>query len=442
MLSFTKPTSNQDGEESAPAEEATAAGPVADAALPEASSLFAKTEQAPAPVEAAYEPAVRSQIQRVRLDLLSRETERLEQQLRQVLDQQSEDRQLREELRGQIAQLNQRIEGLLAGGASKSAGPGSADGDLRTAVKPLLEAVMQMLDSADAAGLSESPPPAGSSEAWAQVDAARREPLPSTTPPSAAEIPVEPTPEAAAASEAEIADATGGVGEPETLNAPAPDLPEADAMLAPAADPEEDLDPDPEAELRIEIARLLRPKKAGGGYEPLGPQASPRAQRAAAELAPTPSPPSVEPTVAESAVPSPPPAAARDMEPQPLLLGTEETPAVDKDLASKSHTTDLSPEGVVDSTRALSRDDGSDSVADGRKSSSDEPKADSDQGDLRGGGALPKSQRPSWAPRPNPMRASLPKCLTEPWEEPSHRPGGRWPFRRVRPAGRRNDPSK
>ena len=428
MLSFTKPTSDQDGEDIAPATETTpeGAGPAADAASPEVSPLFAKTEKPPTPLEAAYEPAVRSQIQRVRLDLLSRETERLEQQLRQVLDQQNEDRQLREELRGQIASLNQRIEGLLAGAASKSAESGATDSDLRTAVKPLLEAVMQMLESTEPADSPEPPPSAGSTEAWAQVDAARREPVPATTLPSAAELPVDQTQEAAPASEAETADTLDEAGEPGTSDAPVPDLPETDATPAIAADPEEDLDLDPEAELRIEIARLLRPKKAGGGYEPLGPQATPTAQRAGAEL---------EPTQQSS------PAAAQSVEPEPLLLGTDETPEVDDTPPSKSYATDVSPAGAVESARASRQGDAFGSVADGRDDSSAGPKADSAQGDLRGG-AVPKGQQSSRAPRPNPMRASLPKCLTEPWEEPSHRPGNRWPFRRTRPAGGRNDPTE
>lgn len=425
MLSFTKPISNPDGEEIAPAAETTPevadAGPTSDASSPEVRPLFSKDEMSPTatPADAAYDPAVRNQIQRVRLDLLSRETERLEQQLRQVLEQQNEDRQLREELRGQIANLNQRIESLLAGAASKSAESGGTDGDLRAAVKPLLLAVMEMLDSAEAADLAAPARPAKSSQAWAQIDAARREPVPPATSAPAAQVTAEPAQEVAVAPEADTTDSEVETREPAGREAAEPNSPHADTALATAADPENDLDLDPEAELRIEIARLLRPKKKGGGYGPLGHQAKPVAER----------------TEAEPARPAPPPTAAHGTEPGPLLLGTDQTPVVNDAPPSKAHATDVNAAGAVESSPVSRREQEPGGA-------SDEPKADSAQGALRGGGAVPRSQRPSWAPRPNPMRASLPKCLTEPWEEPSHRPAGRWPFRRTRPAGGRDDPTE
>jgi hypothetical protein len=119
---------------------------------PEVTPLFTAPDDRPDPAPATraggpatQEQPVRDQVQRVRLDLLARETERLDLVLEQILEQQKEDRQLREGLQGELANLCQRVDTLIAG--NESAAPDGAEAaDLRDTVKPLLQAVMQMLD--------------------------------------------------------------------------------------------------------------------------------------------------------------------------------------------------------------------------------------------------------------------------------------------------------
>lgn len=103
-----------------------------------------------APAEQDHQPAmsdkaVREQVQRVRLDLLARETERLNRRLSQILEQQQEDRQLRDRLQAEVGNLCQRVDQLIAG-AGSGAGADGSGADLRTTVKPLLQAVLDMLD--------------------------------------------------------------------------------------------------------------------------------------------------------------------------------------------------------------------------------------------------------------------------------------------------------
>jgi hypothetical protein len=86
------------------------------------------------------------QIQRIRLDVLAQETERLDRRLKQILDQQNEDRQQRQSLQGELANLCRRVDKLIALKESEEGGSGDAGDDLSDTVKPLLQAVLQMLD--------------------------------------------------------------------------------------------------------------------------------------------------------------------------------------------------------------------------------------------------------------------------------------------------------
>ena len=132
---------------------------------PEVTPLFTAPDDrsGQAPPESGGGPAtqdqpVRDQVQRIRLDLLARETERLDRRLEQILDQQREDRQQREGLQGELANLCRRVDKLIVMKESEEGGGGEAGADLRDTVKPLLQAVLQMLDGP----LQKSAPQSGS----------------------------------------------------------------------------------------------------------------------------------------------------------------------------------------------------------------------------------------------------------------------------------------
>ncbi len=447
-----------DPAENRPVEAAGAAGAAPHCAKPEQSVAAGLAD-------GAFEPAVRGQIQRVRLDLLSRETERLEQQLRQVREQQHEDRQLREELRAQLADLGQRMELMLAGGPPQGAGRGDRDADLRTAVKPLLQEILRMLDNAgslpsdNALPSSHSSPSSGS--VWSQVDAAReagRGMDPATPEASTKSEPVTreaAAPVRAAAGEA-VCDTSADVAadaeiasEAETVSCEPAAAQPGDTVAevsqesptpAPEKPAEEASEPDPDEELRIEIARLLRPKDSRGRYGPLPGAGTtiakperivPEARAAgqpAADAAPTPES-APEPAPEPAAEIAPETAAEMAAEAQePLVLGTDATPEVDR------------PAGASSST-AKPAADRTPQAPDAEPDARENPADDGTVRRIAGSASAAKrSQRPSWAPRPNPMRASLPKCLTEPWDEPeaasdARKGGARWPFRRTRSGG-------
>ncbi len=169
MLNFANSTVTETEDSTA-----NATGPDAETPRdggPEVTPLFTAPDDRPgrAPPESGGGPAtqdqpVRDQVQRIRLDLLARETERLDRRLEQILDQQKEDRQQREGLQGELANLCRRVDKLIVMKESEDGGGGEAGADLRDTVKPLLQAVLQMLD-----GPAQKPPPASGSVAPAQA---------------------------------------------------------------------------------------------------------------------------------------------------------------------------------------------------------------------------------------------------------------------------------
>ena len=106
---------------------------------------------------------VRGQIQRVRLDLLARENERLDHQLREVREQQKEyqekDSAWREGWQKRLLDLSEQVDHLITEAeAAREAEPEQDEGpELRDTVKPLLLAVLEMLDDTDGQGRPARP---------------------------------------------------------------------------------------------------------------------------------------------------------------------------------------------------------------------------------------------------------------------------------------------
>ena len=176
----------------------------------------AESQAGNAPSNRPYAQTVRGQIQRVRLDLLARENERLDHQVHQLLEQQRDllqrlegqtqehqrDRQRREHSELKLAELSARLErvtGELSRQADEVAAV-KAGPELRDTVKPLLLAVLEMLGDSDQM-------PAGAAAALLKGQAA-----PSSRPPAepiaamgprTPEAPVAATPTAAPKAPAE-----------------------------------------------------------------------------------------------------------------------------------------------------------------------------------------------------------------------------------------------
>ncbi len=421
-----------------------------------------------------YEPAVRSEIQRVRLDLLARETERLDNRLRQILEQQQEDQDLRQELESQLSDLSMRLDALFAGDGSKVIdAPG--DANLRATVKPLLQAVVRMLDATerqpsaaaspaqarqeprpesaqaprapDARAGGADPPAAprrpeapvaqpqstvpdrqqakAFADAWSQLDTARTARdfddvigRLSKARAEAARMPEQPRaprPEATKSPGALPPAPDPGVARrPESPRPPAAQAPPP-AAKPPAPDPFDELAGDDEA---IEIARLLRPTSAANR-----PKARDR-----------------HPKRAEG----PPPRAAGNQQaraPEPLMLGTQQTPEVARPAArvplpprpqAVPHETDR--RGTPPRQEPATRPDPAPPPR-------NDPPTERRENHLPPRDAAPR--RPPVDPRSEPIHTALPKCLTEPWDDPDdgsflspgsgrHKGGRRWPFRRTR----------
>ena len=106
---------------------------------------------------------VRGQIQRVRLDLLARENERLDHQLRELRQQQKDyqekDSAWREGWQKRLVDLSQQVDRLIADAeAAREAQSEQDDGpELRDTVKPLLLAVLEMLDDPEGQGRPGGP---------------------------------------------------------------------------------------------------------------------------------------------------------------------------------------------------------------------------------------------------------------------------------------------
>lgn len=182
----------------------------------------------------------------------------------------------------------------------------------------------------------------------------------------------------------------------------------------------------------VEIARLLRPVEARTNTRPAGQTTRPAAETAA--------------TPADSWTPATPP-ARRPAESEPLLLGTSETPKIDARAASPSGPA-ADAGGLADRRTGLARR-ASDVTASDRRGAGAPDRQD--------GTATPASEEPGKSPQPpaasraaglatEPLGETLPRCLTEPWEDPDpdwlqvgqDKGARRWPFRRGR-AGRQDE---
>jgi hypothetical protein len=505
---------------------------------------------------------VREQVQRVRLDLLARETERLDRRLAQMLEQQQEDRQLRERLQAEVGNLCQRVEQLI--GATQS-GPtgGSAGADLRTTVKPLLQAVLEMLDgpgenqestgemmppqrqqgpqrpqsgtgSGPLAVAVHSPPP-GRAEAAiptaraagsalppapgaarpAQAMAARMPPpaqhhakpksqhwsaeevedravalqralsrldqatkpslprpqpgLPPAPPPAARVATSQPRPDPAPAAGAAPLRPEAGAAllRPESPSLPKAAPPRPDPGDAPAkptfekrmpdlagvVDPMGEMDDSLGAEdPTIEIARLLRPVEARTPGKPEIHRPHAAAESAASLPVPE---TSVVPPASQSSVSAPAARPPAHSDPDPLVLGTSETP----EIGGRNEGLPTPPEAVGAAGQSgFEQAPGRTDLAwRAREVAASDRSATATPGHSpgeRGSRAMPPpvsaEQRPeppaastSAGPETEPLGEALPRCLTEPWDEPDpdwmqagqDKGSRRWPFRRGRSGG-------
>ncbi len=217
MLKFVKPTLNQEDKPTGPAgthatrSEHGAANGAEGANGSEVTPLFARAVDV-AEIEAAPPPmenSARSEIQRVRLDLLARETERLQQKLQVILEERRHDRAVIDSLRSQIEELTR--QGIRMASRSE-AGDLDADGDaeLEKRIKPLLHTLLRMLEQAKKKSRAVAPSAgdvgaAGPGEdneqvddAWSQIDSARRDdPAATSSPPVEAAPPESAPPESA-----------------------------------------------------------------------------------------------------------------------------------------------------------------------------------------------------------------------------------------------------
>lgn len=361
MLKFVKPTLDQKWDKATGTAGALEARPENGATNgtkgangSDVTPLFARAVKGEAQsATPPLESSVRSEIQRVRLDLLARETERLQHKLQLILEERRNDREVIDALRGQIEDLTRqgwRMASRYENGESEE---GDGDPELEKRIKPLLHTLLRMLERAkkdpepgssvpgssvaDQQGLADAPGETetdGSSDqdAWSQIDAARDDVnaddaqiVARQDDNSETDGPVDGGPlELSAKSEAAAEESA--ISEPQPDPAPAPWYDSDDSDDIPRLD--EDF---------VEIAKLLR---SPGPKETSAKTAKPRqaakiqpVQRQPAQ--PQPAQPRQGEDPAASAKPNPAAETSgkdktgKGKSGEPLLLGTELTPQVE-----------------------------------------------------------------------------------------------------------------